>query len=437
MSAESQKTAASRARAEQPKFTRISRRVRSVEWAEETGFSSTGELRLSRDECNALTSSGNASGIRCRLVQPGESVRLVNVLDAVEPRTKGPAAGNDTVFPGFLGPGRIQGRGEVHVAHGVIVVLVGDLPRAQPAIADLAGAFAEYTPLGGQHLVVLEIETADAAAWTDVVDAGRMAALRVARWVADATTDVPPDEQTTLSSLAGVAQPSDLPRVGVVTNAQGQGAFKDVYFYGRTVAGLAPTLVDPNELEDGALVSGQYGHPGLRNPTYLYQNHPVVAALRAREGEDLTFAGLILTPEPEESDSKTRLSTQAAYLARQCGFDAAVVTKEGGGNADADLVLKLDELEDLGIATVGIVPESAGWDGGGPPLVTVPRVETSLVSAGNYDEVVRLPRMDHVIGGRVRMVDDDPHGELEVPLAALYCALSPLGWGRLASQEAG
>ena len=48
------------------------------------------------------------------------------------------------------------------------------------------------------------------------------------------------------------------------------------------------------------------------------------------------------------------------------GFDAAVVTKEGGGNADADMALKMDALADLGIEAVGLYGEMAGIDGTGP-----------------------------------------------------------------------
>ena len=133
------------------------------------------------------------------------------------------------------------------------------------------------------------------------------------------------------------------------------------------------------------MVSGQYGHPALKNPTILHQTHPVVAALRARSDE-LELAALILCPEPVDQANKELVSAHAARLCKQLQLDAAIATKEGGGNADADVTLKMDRLEEEGIAAIGILAEMAGRDGTGPPLVVPPTKATAMVSTGNYDE---------------------------------------------------
>jgi glycine reductase len=198
-----------------------------------------------------------------------------------------------------------------------------------------------------------------------------------------------------------------------------------------------PVFLDPTELEDGAIVSGQFGHPALRNPTYLYQNHPVVNVLRARDGDDLEFRGLIVCPEPEDMARKELVSAVAARLCTVLGFDAVIVTKEGGGNADADVAFKMDELERLGIESVGLFGEMAGKDGTGPPIVLQPSLATGLVSTGNYDERVHLKPVDLALGGDwVTFANAPASGELEVPLAAIVAALSPLGWGNLRAVEA-
>jgi glycine reductase len=198
-----------------------------------------------------------------------------------------------------------------------------------------------------------------------------------------------------------------------------------------------PVFLDPNELEDGAIVSGQFGHPALRNPTYLYQNHPVVNALRTRDGRDLEFGGLIVCPEPEDVARKELISAVAARLCASLGFDAVIVTKEGGGNADADVAFKMDELERLGIESVGILAEMSGQDGTGPPIVLQPTLATALVSTGNYDEKVLLDSVEVALGGDwVNFADAPASGELEIPIAAIVAALSPLGWGHLRAVEA-
>jgi hypothetical protein len=138
-----------------------------------------------------------------------------------------------------------------------------------------------------------------------------------------------------------------------------------------------------------------------------------------------------------EQDTKELVSAHAARLCAELGLDAAIVTKEGGGNADADVSLKMDRLEEEGIAAVGILAEMAGRDGTGPPLVVPPTKATAMVSTGNYDERMTLPACDRALGrDRCALLDRPATDELELPVAAIYCAQSTLGWGRLTCAEA-
>jgi hypothetical protein len=70
-----------------------------------------------------------------------------------------------------------------------------------------------------------------------------------------------------------------------------------------------------------------------------------------------------------EQADKELVSAHAAWLCRAAGFDAAIVTKEGAGNADNDLMLKIDALEADGLTAVALYAELSGADGTGPPLV--------------------------------------------------------------------
>jgi glycine reductase complex component B subunit alpha and beta len=418
---------------EAPGLTRIVHRVDAVGIGPKTQYDG-GILTVSPDEAGALLADPALHEIRVLWASPGEPVRIVKVLDAVEPRTKGPAGGG--IFPGFVGLAKSQGRGETHVLQGAAVVAAGFLPRAQEAVVDLSGPAAALSPLGRTHNLVVEFSPATGASWKAVEAALRRGLCTLAAWLASAALDAPADAVEQLPGLAWRAR-NGLPRVGAVTNLQTQGNFKDTFVYGRSFGSSLPTLIDPNELEDGAVVSGQYGHPALKNPTYLYQNHPVVAALRRRDGRDLSLAGLVLCPEPVEQDRKELVSEHAARLCAAAGFDAAVITKEGGGNADADMALKMDALEAIGIPAVGLFAEMAGADGTGPPVVVAPTEATAMASTGNYDEVVCLPAVERAVGGhRVDLVDSPATAPLELPTAVLYCALSPLGWGRLTCQEA-
>jgi sarcosine reductase len=129
----------------------------------------------------------------------------------------------------------------------------------------------------------------------------------------------------------------------------------------------------------------------------------------------------------------------AAHAARLCAtarLDGVVITKEGGGNADADISLKIDALADLGIPAVGLYAEMAGAEGTAPPIVVPPERGTDMISTGNYDEVVHLPAVMRALGGATVDVAGAPAtAALELPTAVLYCALSPIGAGCLTCRE--
>ena len=390
-----------------------------------------GRLTVSAREAEQLLRDTALERVRVAWVSPGERARIVKVLDAVEPRTKGADGGG--IFPGILCPRRAQGTGDTHVLRGAAVVSAGFLPRAQEAVVEMAGDARQLSPLGGTHNLVVEFEPAAGADFEQVEAALRRGLLALAAHLATAALARAPDAVEDLSPPAtGRAR---RPRVAAVTNLQTQGAFKDVFVYGRSMANALPTVIDPNELEDGAVVSGQYGHPALKNPTYLHQNHPVVAAIRS--SDEVELAGVVLCPEPVDQQEKELVSAHAARLCLACGFDGAIVTKEGGGNADADVALKLDALEELGVSAVGLFAEMAGPEGTGPPLVVAPNRANGMVSTGNYDERLRLPAVDRALGGeRVDLADADACAELELPCAAVYGSLNPLGWGRLTCRPA-
>jgi sarcosine reductase len=413
--------------------------VRGLSLGDETRFEA-GHLSVSAEAAGALFESPALTSTRLSCAAPGDRTRIVKLLDAVEPRSKGPGGGG--IFPGFLAPALPRGRGETHVLRGAAVIAAGYLPQAQEALVDMTGPAAPLSPLGATHNLVVEFEPEEGASWEAVEAALRAGLLRLAAALGEAALEAAPDAVEELP--AGPCGPvaaggrDGLPWVGTITNLQTQGAFKDVFVYGRSFAGCLPTSIDPLELEDGAVVSGQYGHPGLKNPTYLHQNHPVVAALRARDGSDLHFGGVILCPEPVDQASKDLVSVHAARLAAALRWDAAIVTKEGGGNADADAALKMDALEDLGIVAVGIFAEMSGPEGTAPPLVSPPLRASSMVSSGNYDERLALPEMQRALGGaRLEVADAAATDALEVPTAVVYGSLSPLGWGKLTAGSDG
>jgi glycine reductase complex component B subunit alpha and beta len=411
-----------------PALRRIVHEVHTIEIGTATRYEQH-RLVVGQEQAQSLFMDPALASVRVDVAAPGDRARIIAPLDVVEPRSKGAGGG---AFPGWVAPVNRPRGGEIHVLRGSAVLAAGHLPRNQEGLIDMSGPAAERSPFARTNNVVIEFDRADDASWQDAEVAVRRGLLRLAVHLADAAVDAAPDA---IEELAPPHQPGTptggLPRVGVITNLQTQGAFKDVFVYGRSMAGSLPTLFDPIEIEDGAVVSGQYGHPALRNPTYLHQNHPVVAELRARDGQDLCFAGVVLCPEPVAQADKELVSMHAAWLCRAAGFDAAIVTKEGAGNADNDLMLKVDALEADGLTAVALYAEMSGADGTGPPLVAGPR-RGAVISTGNYDQRIKLPAVDRAMGGsRLHIADADATAAVEIPTAAILSALSPLGAGWL------
>ena len=294
----------------------------------------------------------------------------------------------------------------------------------------MSGPAAPLSPLASTFNLVVEFEPAQGAAWEDVDTSLREGTLSLASHLAESALDIAPDAVE--EPPTAVDPDLGLPKVAVLTNLQTQGPFKDVFVYGQSFAGQPPTVLDAAALDVGAVVSGQFGHPSLKNPTYLHQNNPVVAALRARHGRDLWFSGVVISPEPVESAAKERVSAEAAQVCADAGFDAVIVTKEGGGNADADMALKMDAIEDLGMVAVGLFAEMSGVDGTGPPIVVPPEKATAMVSTGNYDHRLSLPAVDHAYGGdTLALLEVPATSAMELPTAVIYGGCSPLGWGKL------
>jgi glycine reductase len=410
-------------------LTRVVHEVRELDLGERTSYEA-GRLTVGEDSVRDLLRDPALAEVRLACASPGDAVRIVGALDAIQPCSKGPGGGG--VFPGLLGPAMPAGRGTTHVLRGAAVLAAGYLPRAQEAVIDMSGPAAPLSPLAATHNLVVAWTPADDAAWEDVESALRRGLVKVAAHLAEAALQAEPDAVEEVDEPG--SHKSDRPRVGVILNLQTQGKFKDVFVYGRSLSGGLPTVIAPGELDDGAVVSGQYGHPALKNPTYLHQTHPVVAAVRAND--ELELAALVLCPEPVNQADKELVSAHAARLCKALNLDAAIVTKEGGGNADADVSLKLDRLEEEGITAVGILAEMAGRDGTGPPLVVPPTKATALISTGNYDERMILPAVQRALGrDRIALLDRPSTDEIELPVAAIYCAQSTLGWGRLTCAE--
>ena len=414
-------------------------RVRDVEFGPTTALRA-GILSIDRRALVAyLLEDRNLAAANVEIARPGDSARIIHILDSVEPRIK-VSGGPD--FPGMLAPPDLAGSGRVHRLAGVAVLGTASIPGAadsqglKEAIVDLSGPGARYHPFGQMANVVLELETKPGLATTEAIAACRRAGLRAAVFLAEPTRGRTPETVETFA--LGPADPG-LPRVAYVMPAMSEGEIHTTFFYGRSVQSL-PAVVHPNEILDGALVSADYWIACHRSPTYLYQNEPVVRALYGRHGVDLNFVGVLLCRCLITSqDEKWRQASQAAKVCRMLGIQGAVITMSNGGHAYVDQMLLCQRLEQAGVATVLGVDEYADADGADFPLVTHVPEATAIVSVGNQEEIVEWPAVERVLGGSEFLAGNAyekgfqrrPAEPLSVALRQIYCSTTQLGWSAL------
>jgi glycine reductase len=196
-------------------------------------------------------------------------------------------------------------------------------------------------------------------------------------------------------------------------------------------------MIHPNEVLDGAIVSGVYVYGCYKNPTYLHQNNPIIWELQSRHGKDLNFAGVIINRGHNYTQAdKERSSHWAAKLAEFVGADGAILTAEGGGNSAIDMMLACQYMEQAGIKTTVVSSEAAGTDGYDFPLFyTVPEAD-AIVSIGSEDEIIAMPEVEKVIGGDTLLgTETSAIGPFDLKMYFHYCGTNQVGANVLMGRE--
>ncbi len=416
--------------------------VKNLKFGEKTGFSN-GTLTVNKSELLSLIAEDDLLGknIDVDLAMPGEKVRIMPVKDVIEPRWK--LEGTGQVFPGMISDVETAGNGKTLVLSGSAVVTAGKLVRFQEGIIDMSGVGAEYTPYSKTCNIVLILEPSDPNMDKhDYEKACRLAGLKTAAYLAKSCSDSEAEEIETYE-FANIREAMnslpELPKVGYLYMLQTQGLLHDTYLYGVDVKKILPTLISPLEVMDGAIVSGNCVSACDKNSTYSHLNNPVIANMLKRHGKDFNFVTCIVTNENVTLADKRRSSSYAVKLASMLGLDGILITEEGFGNPDADLIMNCWKAERAGIKTALLTDEYAGQDGASQSLADSCPEGTACVTAGNANEVIKLPVMEKVIGyaeeanviagGWNGSLNSD--GSITVELQAITGATSELGYTKL------
>lgn len=373
--------------------------IKDVQFGSETKLEN-GVLTVNKEELiNLITEDEHLASVDVEIAKPGESIRITPVKDVVEPRVK--VEGPGGVFPGILSKVDVVGSGKTNVLKGCTVMTTGKIVGFQEGIVDMTGPGAEYTPFSKTINLVMKCEPIEGLKQHDHERAVRFAGFKAAAYLAETAKTLAPDtvevfEVDTL--LEGIKKYPNLPKVGYVQMLQTQGLLHDTYVYGVDAKQIVPTIMYPTEIMDGAIVSGNCVSACDKNTTYHQMNNPVIHDLLAAHGKTLNFVGVIITNENVYLADKERSSNWSAKLAEYLGLDGVIISQEGFGNPDTDLIMNTKKIEAKGIKTVIITDEYAGRDGASQSLADADPSANAVVTGGNANEVIVLPPMDKVIG---------------------------------------
>ncbi len=377
------------------------------------------------------------------IAKPGESVRITPVKDVIEPRVKVEGPGGE--FPGIIAKVDTVGSGKTNVLRGMAVVTAGKIVGFQEGIVDMSGPGADYTDFSKLLNLVLVCEPVEGVHQHEYEHAVRLAGLRAATFIGELARELKPDEVQSFETYGikeGMEKFPALPRVAYVHMLQSQGLLHDTYVYGVDAKRTLTTIINPTETMDGAIISGNCVSACDKNTTYHHQNNPVVADLFAQHGKTINYVCNIITNENVYLADKQRSSDWTAKLCRLLDLDGVIVSQEGFGNPDTDLIMNTKKIELQGIKTTIITDEYAGQDGKSQSLADADPLADAVVTGGNANQVIVLPKMDKVIGtldyvdkiagGHAGSLRAD--GTIEAEIQVITGATNEMGFGYLSAR---
>lgn len=419
--------------------------IKDIQFGDSTKVEN-GVLYVNKQELiSELSSDEHIKSIDMEIVRPGESVRIAPVKDVIEPRVK--VEGNGGIFPGFLSKVDTVGEGKTNVLKGAAVVTTGKVVGFQEGIIDMTGPGADYTPFSKTCNVVIIAEPVDGLKQHDHEAALRMVGLKAGKYLGEAGRNVTPDEvkvYETKPIFESVKEYPNLPKVAYVYMLQTQGLLHDTYVYGVDAKKIIPTLIYPTEVMDGAILSGNCVSACDKNPTYVHMNNPVIHDLYELHGKEYNFVGVIITNENVYLADKERSSNWTAKMAEYLGLDGVIISEEGFGNPDTDLMMNCKKISKKGIKTVILTDEYAGRDGASQSLADADVAADACVTGGNANMTIVLPKLDKIIGHVSKDVIDviaggfdgslRADGSIEVEIQAITGATSEVGFNKMTAR---
>ena len=289
------------------------------------------------------------------IARPGDKTRIICIQDVMQPRCRE----NGNNFPGFVDKMQIVGNGRTVSLDGAGVIISNpESTRIEMGVLDMDGPMAGLTPYAKLNIVSLAFYPVediknDANEERIFEDAIKAAGLKACVYLAKAGLEVKPDDVEVFESEVGESVDPSLPRVAycfqTYTPQFDYKGRSDRFFYGAAMTNTFPTIINPNEALDGALV----GWNAIKAiETYSMQNNGTIKELYKHHGKDLNFVGVVVYSASTDAENRQRSADMCANLLKNVlHADGAVLTKILGGMPHADIACTGVACEKAGVKT--------------------------------------------------------------------------------------
>lgn len=332
------------------------------------------------------------------IVYPGESCRIINVVDVVQPRCK---VSDNIDWPGVLSDEcEVAGSGITRAIDGMGIVLCQNNTywSRKWGSFDMFGEVAERNPYAKMPELVIEPMADEDADFREYREAIRRVGYKISVLLAQISLSVPAEYTEELNNEE---HNPELPNIAycyqIYSKQYDTRNYREPMVYGNAVPDTLPLIMQPTEVMDGAI--SQCG--GFRCvTTYEVQNHPVIMELMRRHGKELNFVGVIITVTSVEAKHRCLVSKLAASLMKETlHADGMIVTKGVGGASTLCVGAIASECEKLGIRAVPIIQLLNGKSNlEAECLISESNVD-SIVCSGTYYHNFTLPPVEKLLGG--------------------------------------
>ena len=372
--------------------------IKDIQFSQQTIFKDN-ILYINKDDILAFAENEECfNTLKIDIARPGDSTRIINVVDVIQPRCK---TSDNINWPGVLTDDyEIAGSGVTRAVQGMGVVLCqNDTYWSRKwGSFDMSGECATINPYAKMPMLVIEPMAPIEADFREYREAIRRIGYKTSVLLASITLGSPSESQETFDNELHCP---DLPNIAYVYQIYSKQYdtqnYREPMFYGNAVPDLLPLIVQPTEVLDGAI--SQCG--GFRCvTTYEVQNHPVITELMRRHGKDLNFAGVLLTVTSVEAKKRDLVSKMAASLLKEVFHaDGVIITKGVGGASTLCVGAIASEAEKLNIKAVPIIQILNGKSNLNVECMISEQNVDSIVCSGTYYHNFTLPPVNTLLGG--------------------------------------